>query len=350
MQNQLYLRRSARVCLGLFFFVILAGSVVRTTGSGMGCPDWPTCFGHYIPPTSQDALLFQMGKHYPKGQMIIHGDTLWVANESFQSGRLFDHRDWHKYPKHDYAKFDATETWIEYLNRLATGLFIIPVLVMSGLSFRRMRTTGDKSSFMLTLGCVLTIGFEAWVGKLVVDGNLKTGSVTLHMVGSLLIVLCILGVLWRIRSEDIPVAGRSALRASVIWLLVISLLQIVLGSQVREETDRIALSGAPREAWISLMGNVFYIHRSFSILVTGLIIWVWLLLRKSGWFYWARILLITTVIEIAAGMVLAYLEMPAWIQPVHLLFAIIMFSIAFYLVLLSMGSRQLTQTSVVTQS
>ena len=71
------------ISLSLVYLVIAAGSIVRMTGSGMGCPDWPKCFGYLIPPTEKSQLKWKPLSSYKKGQIIIVDETLKIASVSY---------------------------------------------------------------------------------------------------------------------------------------------------------------------------------------------------------------------------------------------------------------------------
>ena len=102
----------------LVYLVIAAGAIVRMTGSGMGCPDWPKCFGYLIPPTERSQLDWKAEYPYKKGQVIIVNKNLRVAPKDFTSNIAYTPKNWVPYTKHDYAIFNPTHTWIEFLNRV----------------------------------------------------------------------------------------------------------------------------------------------------------------------------------------------------------------------------------------
>ena len=130
-----YFIKTAKIALVLVYFVIIAGALVRMTGSGMGCPDWPKCFGYYIPPTDIAELTWSPNREFKEGQVIIKDEKLLVATANFSTGTTFEGTNWRPYTKHDYAIFNPKHTWIEYLNRLAGALAGIVIFIMAVISF-----------------------------------------------------------------------------------------------------------------------------------------------------------------------------------------------------------------------
>ena len=72
------------------YLIFLAGSIVRMTGSGMGCPDWPKCFGYYIPPTSEEQITWKQNIHFEEGMIIIKNKELFVAKKNLKTGIKFN--------------------------------------------------------------------------------------------------------------------------------------------------------------------------------------------------------------------------------------------------------------------
>lgn len=320
----------ARIELVLIYLVIIAGSVVRMTGSGMGCPDWPKCFGYLIPPTERSQLEWQAHREFKKGQIIIVDETLRLASSDFTSSNFYDESNWQAYTKHDYAHFNPFHTWTEYINRLFGALSGLPMFMLFVLSLFYLKR--DWKMFILSFLGLFMLGFEAWLGKLVVDGNLVPGSITIHMMGALLIVAILCLIL--IRSNPKSFSQKEALNG-IKWLLAISLLltiiQIISGTQIREQIDHFNHDGLERREWIKGLDWKFYFHRSFSIAIVLLNFWLWKLNRKKelGFklFNWILALI---GLEIMLGIILSYFNMPQFAQPSHLLLGTFIFGLQFF--------------------
>jgi heme a synthase len=334
----------SRWALALVFLVILAGSVVRMTGSGMGCPDWPKCFGHFIPPTHAEQLIWQPNTSFKKGQMIIVDEALLVAQENIVSGDEFTEEFWRKYDKHDYATFNPLHTWVEYINRLLGALSGIPVLLLFILSL--MGIAKRPGIFALSLFSLIALGFVAWLGKVVVDGNLIPHSITYHMFGAIAVVLPLLAIGFLLKEEPV----QSSIPANFKWLacfvLLLSLVQIYLGTAVREQVDQLATVTA-RENWIDNLDVFFLVHRSFSIIILAANVWFIFLASRFGWKHLLfNLLALLLGIEILAGVALNYLDFPAAAQPVHIVCAFGIVAVQFYLMLwVWRDSRKLSAAS-----
>ena len=307
----------ATISLVMIFLVILAGSVVRMTGSGMGCPDWPKCFGYLVPPTQEEQVLWKADHDYKKGQMIVQNEALWTATTDFTSGSAYNNSNWEKYEKHDYAIFNATHTWVEYINRLIGALSGIPILLLFVFSLFKIR----QDFWLAVLGAltIAMLGYEAWLGKLVVDGNLVPNSITKHMFGSMVIVALL--VIATLRSSE---SMRKEVRASFRVLLGVAILllsaQILLGTQVREQIDEIAHQTADRSLWIGMLDSTILIHRSSSLIIFFLVAWLfWRNWRNEYAVHSVGMAFLLVVLEVIVGACMYYFSLPQWMQPIHLL-------------------------------
>ena len=314
------------------YLVIFAGAFVRLTGSGMGCPDWPKCFGYYIPPTEEKELLFTAGKEYDKGQVIIKDESLLVAKADFTSKSTFDTTNWEKYIKHDYAIFNPLHTWVEYINRLFGALAGIACFATFILSFWFWKD--NRKLISLTFLICILMGFQAWLGKTVVDSVLNPVKITTHMLAALLIIALQLMTIYSVQKDKKVIVFDQKFKLFLIITLILTLIQIVLGTNVREHIDIVSKTGAPEILWLQNPSISFYIHRSFSILVLIANLYLYTLNRKLDLGFskinWVMILL---SIEIISGMAMYYFDFPFGTQTIHIVLATLLFGVQFYMIL-----------------
>jgi len=299
--------------LGLFtifavYLVIFVGGSVRASGAGMGCPDWPTCFGQWIPPTDASQL--------PANYHEIY------AQRGYQS-----------------TDFNPVKTWTEYTNRLV-GVTIGFLIFLTAWSSRIYLKT-DKAIFYLAVTVFVLVGFQGWLGSAVVASNLKPLIISLHMLLALFIVALLIYAIARSQRPALQELDISQIPASVHTLIKVvmgmTLLQIAMGLQVRESVDFIshAFTELERQYWRDSFPFIFYVHRSFSSVISFTNLWMsWKIYQsdKQSLFYRLVITLMSLiVIAILAGVSLDRLAMPRVAQPIHLLMANLIFGLQFFI-------------------
>jgi len=213
-----------------------------------------------------------------------------------------------------------------------TGL---PVLALALLSLTMIRK--DWIVPLASFAGLFLLGFEAWLGKIVVDGNLVPHQITYHMFGALGLVAIFVFLVVRLKSVDFVFKMKRNNTTVLIGSigLVLLLVQIFLGTNVREEVDAIGKSSLiADDQWLERLSVIFKFHRTFSLVVIGLLGWFAIrLIQDHAISAGPRMLIVLLVGEVLVGMGLAYLELPAALQPIHLMFAVFDFALAFFLLL-----------------
>ncbi|QSA98157.1 heme A synthase [Methylococcus sp. EFPC2] len=301
-------RRLAILTLAAVYLVILAGSIVRASGAGMGCPDWPTCFGQLIPPTSESQL--------PADYHAIY------------AARGYANTD-----------FNPVKTWTEYGNRLigaTTGILVFLTLLRS-----RIFLKSDRAIFWLSLSVFLLIGFQGWLGSAVVASNLRPAMITAHMVIAFVLVCLLIYTIARSQRESLIGVDTRGLpprfKTVLLAALGMTLIQIAMGTQIREAVDVIAGQfEGERSIWREHFPIIFYVHRSFSSIILFTNLWLaWKVVkhvaRDTLIFRFALIVAALVVTAILTGVTLDRLGFPAFVQPAHLLLANLIFGAQFFL-------------------
>jgi len=303
-------RLIAGTTIGAVVFLILVGALVRMTGSGMGCPDWPKCFGQWIPPTD----VAELPPDY-KTRFAVAGREI--------------------------ADFDAFKTWVEYVNRLIgvlIGLFSVATVVAAWPLRKHI-----APSFWLSLGGLIGVLVVAGVGAYVVRTHLAGGMVTLHMMLALTVLALFVSALLASYRDAWPHLSQLAgvEPKMVYWGLaavILVLVQIVLGTQVREAVDEVAKASgeAGRDSWLDQLGTMYQIHQvSYYSVVIAVIGWGRSLRLVFNHLRLVRGLYLTVLLvlggEILLGLGMHHLGIPAWMQPSHLLLATVLFGSTFAL-------------------
>lgn len=321
--------------------LILAGAVVRSTGSGMGCPDWPKCFDQYVPPTRVDQLPPDYKEKFVAGRI--------AKNERF--ARLLDKMGKPALAdsiRHDQRitvpeEFNAAQTWTEYINRLTgavTGFLLVGLAVCS-LVYRR------KASRIVALSVLnlFMVVFQAWLGSIVVSTNLMAWVVTVHMLLALVMLAILVYTHYYARSfhkqPTVIISTVFWLKVLILAAIVLSVVQIVLGTEVREAIDSIAKAAVPlpRASWVARAGDVFSYHRDLAIFVAVVNVFIYQFVinkfgGKAAELTLANSIVMVLLIQIVSGIILSNFALPPFGQVIHLVFSTVLFTLQFYLYLL----------------
>jgi cytochrome c oxidase assembly protein subunit 15 len=311
--------RLVTITLAAVYLLILIGGIVRSTGSGMGCPDWPKCFGKWIPPVSVTELPDNYKEEYSsyrdKKNQRFAGFLYKVGMRETADRLLRDERILQE------ADFNAAKTWMEYINRLfgaAVGL-LISVVCIASLFFWNV----NRRITLVGVLALVVVAITGWFGSIVVSSNLTPWTVTLHMFMAVVLV-ALLVYLRMLSMAHAPVSGK--LKGWLGLALILSLIQVFLGTQVREGVDVLYAQSVPRSNWVEELGSSFIIHRSFS--------WLVLFVNAYAVFHLARdknikaetwLLAGILVFTVLAGALMSWFSIPAFLQPLHLVFALLLF-------------------------
>jgi cytochrome c oxidase assembly protein subunit 15 len=307
---QVRLRRLVRWnqwTLVVVLLLILAGGIVRSSGSGMGCPDWPLCFGQVIPPLVESDL--------PANYQEIYAERGYAD-----------------------TRFNALKTWTEYLNRLLGALTGLMVLVQAVLAFLLLRTrsvsmaastssgagVSGSTAFWAALLALVLVLVQGGIGAWVVASHLQGSVVTLHL--ALAWVLMGVQVGLGVHLSGRPAQAWSIPRAEAwamgFWLLLL-LVQLFLGAGVREAVDAWTPVYATDVFEMRVLGAVYLAHKNLWMLIMLGGAWLayrlWTQCPDGQARFWSFLAMASLTLQVMSGLWMVLGALPALPRTLHVL-------------------------------
>ena len=233
-----WIRRLALLSLVLCLVVVVLGGYTRLSDSGLGCPDWPGCFGH-IAPTGN-------AEHYA-------------------------------------TPLDVRKAWVEMVHRYLASTLGLLIVVIAALAIRARRERGVNLGLSLCL--LVLVVFQGILGMLTVTWLLKPLIVTGHLLGGLTTLALLLWMWLSMRATERAVDGHTVLAGNVVMesgrrarllaaLAAAALfLQIFLGGWTSSNYAAVACPDLPRcqDQWIPEANyrDAFVLWRGLGINYAG---------------------------------------------------------------------------------
>ena len=329
----MFINRTAWVALVSVIILVLVGATVRVTGSGLGCPDWPFCWGCVIPPTSVDQIdvdKIDISKY--KRRAVRRGiDPDTITKETV------------------LASFNPVQTWIEFVNRLTSLPLGLATLVLAISSFWASRNR--RWVIALSWFCLIDVLVNAIMGAIVVRSGLQPGIITLHMALAFLLIMVLVTVIWLTRRID-PSNDSNPQFRCVKPILIMSLIffaclfcEGIMGSQLREQTDEFAHAAAladdsgtaDRAAWIGQLEEtaIYKVHRSFSwaLLITSSLVLFWTNKYSSVRLKEPKLIFAMVIAMMLMGIVLAHVAILPFVQVLHVGTTAVMLAVTWHWIL-----------------
>lgn len=311
----------------LALFVVMLGAYTRLTDAGLGCPDWPGCYGRMVLPTVKQALS-RVQQQYP-GMPI-----------------------------------EARKAWTEMAHRYAAGTLGLLILLIGGISFLQKGALAIRKNALpyLLMGLLL---FQALLGMWTVTLKLLPVVVMGHLLGGILIFCSLCYFRWQL--SDVPGTDQPMLRFWVGLGMLVVFFQIALGGWVSSNYAGVACIGLPWCHGMSLsdmkfsegfhllapvganyQGGLLDIEARMSIQMVhriGAVITALYVMGLSGWIYIraqekhlrqvALIAIMLVLLQFVLGVLNVIYLLPLWVAVAHNGVAAVLLAVMFSLFYLS---------------